>query len=208
LAQKKKNHHHGDLRAALVKAGVDLMEENGIDGLTLRKCAARAGVSHAAPAHHFNGLISLKCAIVAHGHMVFASTMRSEMALAQPDPVAQLHAVCRGYLIFSKVHNSLFQLMFQKHQTDFSTITASVLTELTEHSSQSYGCLQQVCAPFENDKDNPNNIEITVWSLVHGFAVLFGDAKTPTTPTGEPPDFSVILAGLRLTPKPDIDKNQ
>jgi DNA-binding transcriptional regulator YbjK len=55
----KKKPHHGNLRAALVSAGIELLEEGGLEALTLRKCAARAGVSHAAPAHHFEGLQGL-----------------------------------------------------------------------------------------------------------------------------------------------------
>ena len=58
-------HHHGDLRQALVAAGIELLDEGGLAALTLRRCAARAGVSHAAPAHHFKGLRGLLTAIVA-----------------------------------------------------------------------------------------------------------------------------------------------
>ena len=58
-----KKHHHGNLRPALIKAGIALLEEGGIDALSLRKCAARAGVTHAAPAHHFDGLAGLKALV-------------------------------------------------------------------------------------------------------------------------------------------------
>ena len=62
---QKKQHHHGNLREALITAGVGLLNEGGLSALTLRKCAARAGVSHAAPAYHFKGLNGLLTAIAA-----------------------------------------------------------------------------------------------------------------------------------------------
>jgi len=47
------SYHHGDLRHAMLVAAGALIEEEGVDGLSLRECARRAGVSHGAPAHHF-----------------------------------------------------------------------------------------------------------------------------------------------------------
>ena len=46
-------YHHGDLREALLEAAESVLLEQGVEGLTLRECARRAGVSHGAPAHHF-----------------------------------------------------------------------------------------------------------------------------------------------------------
>ena len=61
MAQTKKEapYHHGELREALITAGRALLEEKGLRGFTLRECARRAGVSHAAPAHHFASLNDL-----------------------------------------------------------------------------------------------------------------------------------------------------
>ena len=56
---KTQPYHHGQLREALVASGRTLLAERGIRGFTLRECARRAGVSHAAPAHHFASLLSL-----------------------------------------------------------------------------------------------------------------------------------------------------
>lgn len=198
MTREIKPHHHGNLSETLISAGIALMEEDGIAALTLRKCAARAGVSHAAPAHHFNGLASLKMAIVARGHTIFAKAMQDEMARAKVEPMSQLQAVAKGYLNFSRAHNALFQLMFQAHKIDFSAITHSVLVDLKHNSAVSYGLLQKASAPFQNIDGTDNSTEITVWSLVHGYAMLFGDDSSRSAPTGSVPDFSVILGGLDL----------
>ena len=70
-----KPHHHGNLRNALIEAGIDLLKEGGLPNLTLRKCAALAGVSHAAPAHHFDGLDGLRQAIASEGFSRFRQAM-------------------------------------------------------------------------------------------------------------------------------------
>lgn len=63
--------HHGDLREVLVLAGLVILEEEWLSGLTLRKCAARAGVNHAAPAHYSSGLGALKSAIATRAYATF-----------------------------------------------------------------------------------------------------------------------------------------
>ena len=64
---KPRGYHHGDLREALVTAGRKLVEEKGIRGFTLRECARRAEVSHAAPAHHFASMGDLLAELVCRG---------------------------------------------------------------------------------------------------------------------------------------------
>ena len=59
----KDNYHHGDLRNALIEAGIKIINENGEDALSLRKVAAACGVSHAAPYAHFPDKESLLSAI-------------------------------------------------------------------------------------------------------------------------------------------------
>ena len=62
---KAQAYHHGDLREALVTSGRKLLEEKGIRGFTLRECARRAEVSHAAPAHHFASMDDLLAELAA-----------------------------------------------------------------------------------------------------------------------------------------------
>ena len=102
----------GDLKARLVQAGRDILDEDGSDALTLRACAARAGVSHAAPAHHFNGLPGLVAAIVTTGFRQFAATMIEVRDRAPATPRDRLIGICRGYMRFAEENPGLFTLMF------------------------------------------------------------------------------------------------
>ena len=74
----EKPYHHGELREALVAAGRKLLEEKGLRGFTLRECARRAQVSHAAPAHHFASIDDLLAEIATRGYHDLAAAMTAE----------------------------------------------------------------------------------------------------------------------------------
>lgn len=162
----KKPHHHGDLRNALVQAGISLLAEGGTQGLTLRKCAARAGVSHAAPAHHFDGLRGLKMAIAHEGLDWFRTAMLDAIAQGPATPRGRLKSVCRGYLTFATQHRALFDLIFGFDPT------GQVAKDLQEDSTAGYLVLREACAPFVPPGVDPLVIETQVWSLIHGFTTL------------------------------------
>ncbi len=187
-SQPTKPRHHGNLKTALVEAGVALLAEGGHGALTLRKCAARAGVSHAAPAHHFNGLKGLMTAIVAQGFKLFTQTMIEHRDAADEDPHARLVAVCNGYLAFAQDNQAMAALMFR---------TDEIFTCEAEYqtiSSASYQVLAEACAPFNAGPAGARGVEVLIWSLVEGYASL---ARAGTIDTVETP-FAAILPRLNL----------
>ncbi|MCV2403630.1 WHG domain-containing protein [Marinomonas sp. C2222] len=188
-------HHHGNLREALINAGLELLETGGAQALTLRKCAALAGVSHAAPANHFNGLVSLKVAIMARGHLLFAETMRQASSQAESCPRTQLIAICEGYIRFARTHKTLFNLMFQFDCIDLEGVDDASKNEKRKAGEESYGILKKACLPFEHNGGNSLNTETMVWSLVHGYAMLFANEGASKRAI---PSFSEILPNLPL----------
>lgn len=155
------------LRDRLIDAGCALLTEGGLEALTLRRCAARAGVSHAAPAHHFDGLPGLLRAIAERGFTRFADAMEAERDHAHDAPRARLHAICRGYMAFALKNDALFTLMFRKNR-GIGAFDAS-LGQAAERAS---GILTDACAPFVPDGVPAKVIEVQVWSLIHGYAFL------------------------------------
>lgn len=166
LNPPEKPHHHGNLREALIGAGIEILKEGGLPALTLRACAARAGVSHAAPAHHFDGLPGLVTAIAARGYGVFTDTMIEEREKECQAPYARLLAICHGYLRFARENQALFTLMFN---TYFELTNDP---DLVTNSKAAYGILADECASFEPLEVGAAGTEVMVWSLVHGFACL------------------------------------
>ncbi len=168
---QKTPHHHGDLYEALIDAGIEILQETGVAGLTLRGCAARAGVSHSAPAHHFEGMEGLLTAIAARGFRLFTETMIKERENSADKPRERLVAICHGYLQFSQQNGSLYNLMFSSERVNFSN------ANLTCASALAYQVLADGCAPFEHGSAGPAATEIMIWSLLHGYAGLSRKAQ-------------------------------
>ncbi|MAC77555.1 MAG: TetR family transcriptional regulator [Rhodobacteraceae bacterium] len=167
MTHPKPAHHHGNLRAALIHAGIDLLEDGGPEALTLRKCALRAGVSHAAPAHHFDGLAGLKEAIAGEAFHRFSASMLKAVATGDPSPRGRLKSICRGYLQFGLDHPALLDLIFG--------VPAPVPQDIDPDAKDetAYGVLRQTCAPFVPQGTPREVIEAQVWSLIHGYTLLF-----------------------------------
>ncbi len=166
-ASEKPSHHHGNLRSALINAGVQLLSEGGLEALTLRKAASVAGVSHAAPAHHFASLTNLRSAIAAAGFDIFDASMKREIKkVSSSNPSAVIRAACRGYIIFAIDNPALFSLMFG------GTELIREEPPLGASSSLAYETLTQICLPYSRDAKSLENMRMLVWSLVHGFTSL------------------------------------
>lgn len=171
-------HHHGNLRAALVEAGIALLEEGGVEALTLRKCAARAGVSHAAPAHHFDGLAGLKTAIAEEGFRLFSAFMQAALDQGPQTPRGRLKSLCRGYLEFGLEHGGILAVIFGQRGL------GSLIPGSSREHAHAYLLLRETCAPFVPAGTNALIVEVQVWSLIHGFTLLclageFGDDRAP-----------------------------
>lgn len=168
----KAAHHHGNLREALIDAGVVLLAQHGPAGLTLRKCAALAGVSHAAPAHHFAGLAGLLAAIAARGFTMFSQVMLAKAEQAPEEPRARLEAICIGYYDFASANPALFDLMFRQIWS-----IAAEDAELAAAGAVAYGVLADACVPFIAADAEPGVVETQVWALIHGYAALAMSGK-------------------------------
>jgi AcrR family transcriptional regulator len=169
-------YHHGDLRRALLRAAAELVEERGVGGLTLRAVAKRAGVSHAAPAHHFADKAALLGGLAAEGYQELARSVERALAGAGRDPAARLQAVARGYFRFATRRPDLFQVMFRPelvHPADpvfrvsadgADRLLAEVVAECVEA-----GLVQP---------ERAEALRLASWALIHGLtaAWLNGDA--------------------------------
>ena len=185
--------HHGNLREALILAGLELLEEGGLSALTLRKCAQRAGVTHAAPAHHFDGLGGLKSAIATRGYAIFEQMMREGIETAGTGKRAQLLGACRGYIRFAAEHGALFNLIFAHPDTfpedpERQSAAASAREVLTD-----------ACSHIAHGPAGSGSTEVAVWSLVHGFAKLVEIGRvTPGSGDKQDVKFADILEMLNL----------
>lgn len=172
-----------DLREALIEASLVLLDENGIEGLTLRRAAARVGVSHAAPAHHFDGLPGLLEAVAERGFGLFLAHLQAADPGPDTPPFQRMAQTNMGYLEFADRHPALFRLMFTKieHATP----------QLREAAMRCYEVLRHNSAPFCNGCD-PVAMETAIWALTHGYAALGMTRPRPRAPA-QAPDYETLL---------------
>ena len=184
MTAKRKTYHHGDLKPALIAAGLALLEESGLENLSLRAIAARVGVSHTAPKNHFDGLRGLLTAIAAEGFRRHAAEMRRGVE-DHPPGKPRLQAACDGYLRFALAHPELFRLMFSR------TLCNHDDPELQAASRASYEVLQGIAQGLDWDKADapgaPWRTEWMLWSFVHGYAMLVIEGQIAPAPDGGPP---------------------
>lgn len=183
-----KKYHHGDLRAALLAAAEAELAERGVEGFSLRSVAKRAGVSHAAPAHHFTDAGGLLTALAAEGFRRFLDTQAAREAQAAPDPRAQLLAAGLGYVDFALARPALFRLMFGSDRAEFAD------PELSAASEAAYlHLVGQVRALGGNDTD-----AAAVWSVAHGLADLMAAGRLKPLYALPPEARDAAVAGILL----------
>jgi AcrR family transcriptional regulator len=123
----RETYHHGDLRAALVKAAQDIIDRDGIEGFSLREAARRAGVSPGAPGHHFGSVAGLLTEVAAAAY----EALDQHLSRLPPtkNPVKHLHAIATGYIDFARRWPGRFQLMHSEgltHWDDPRRLAASL----------------------------------------------------------------------------------
>src|SRR5262245_53652338 len=129
-------YHHGDLKEALLTAAEAVLDEHGLQGFTLRECARRAGVSHAAPKHHFGDVRGILTEIAARGFRQLNKRLRSKLRAAGADLDAQFAATADAYVGFAEAHPEHFRIMFRSDlvdvcSSDLIDAARETFTELT-----------------------------------------------------------------------------
>jgi len=167
---REKTYHHGDLAAALVEAAEAVLTERGVEGFTLRECARRAGVSHAAPAHHFGDAKGLLTEVAALGFERL--TAFEQKARDAETPENRLLGTGLGYVRFALSHPAQFQLMFQKGLVDHANERFAIASRAAfDVFIETYMDLNGVTFPEGMFKDSDPSV-LREWALVHGFATL------------------------------------
>lgn len=160
-------YHHGDLKRALLEAALQMLDEEGAEGVGLRELARRVGVSPAAPYRHFRGRQALLEAVATEGFRRFSAMMAAkEQDLPEAE---QLPAMAEAYVRFALVQPALFRLMFSR-QVDKTGNRA-----LHEAAVEAYASLAKAAA--REAPDAPSEGAVIAWSFVHGLAMLLLDEQ-------------------------------
>ena len=171
VRSKTQPYHHGQLRVALTASGRALLEEKGIRGFTLRECARRAGVSHAAPAYHFASIDDLLAELATRGFQELGGAMAAERA--QGGATGRLVGQGVGYMAFAAGNPVLFQLMFSR---EANRIDTPALVAAAEAVRDLHAAAVEAAIPHASGEIKQRMTDFAGAS-VHGFISLLLDGQ-------------------------------
>lgn len=179
------SYHHGDLRAVILAAAARLVAERGADQVSLRELARDAGVSHAAPAHHFSDRRGLFTALAAQGFRLLADALEDARPLFADAALA--------YVRFALAHPGHYQVMFNRSLIDASD------AELAAAQGAAGAELARGISTLHdrNARTDPEGAQLAAWSLVHGFSTLWlNDAVAGEVKSADPMDAVARIASM------------
>ncbi len=177
-ATRNPSYYPGDLRQALLDAAKTEVAEAGIGAVSLRSIARRAGVSHAAPHHHFGDRAGLFTALAIEGFTGLTAAMES--ALSGGDgthgtAVERLREVGVAYLDFAVREPALFDVMWRPEicdpedeglQAAAGAAFEALVGAIVSAQAEGWGAGHDV-----------QTLALSAWSVVHGFSVLWRDGS-------------------------------
>src|SRR5882757_4181192 len=170
-------YHHGALRDALLEAAERVLERDGLGGLTLRAVAREAGVSHAAPTHHFGDLTGLVSELAAIGFRQFNHAMAAAGATGTT-MIEKAVARAKAYVGYAQAHPGMYGLMFRTERLDMTR------PSLCEAANASFAGLAGAIGASRHEQIHEEALSLEqaaaiarAWSLVHGFTMLLLDDR-------------------------------
>ncbi|MBC7878618.1 MAG: TetR/AcrR family transcriptional regulator [Anaerolineales bacterium] len=176
----KKIYHHGDLKNALIKAGVEILAKDGVSGLSLRKVASKAGVSHTAPYSHFADKQALIAAISTEGFRQLYQCLSDVVDKYKSNPKKQLIEAAWAYVQFAMDDPDRFKVMFsgvlqkekqypefvEESQRNFQLV--KMIVEVNQASGVLRGGSSDLAA-------------LSAWGIIHGFVMLMLEGQISHT---------------------------
>jgi AcrR family transcriptional regulator len=172
MSKRKASYHHGDLRRALMDAALATVAEGGVASLSLREAARRAGVSSAAPYHHFASVDALVGALCEEGFAGLAEAMREGIARAGDDPRARMMEMGKGYVRYAVAHPAHFRMMFTMAPPDDMMQAAG---DGSSGFELMLGGIQSLQAAGLAPGGSAAPLALMAWASVHGLASLLID---------------------------------
>src|SRR5215471_13512267 len=178
-SQPVRPYHHGDLRAALLRAAVEAIGQAGPAAMSLRDVARRAGVSHAAAAYHFGDKAGLLTAVAAQGYRMLAEELQNAR-----DARRGFLEVGVAYVRFAVSHRAHFEVMYRP--------------ELYRPDDPQVRQARAAAAVFLYGTDHPDAGQLAAgaaaWSLVHGLTTLWLNGNLPQQLGTDPEQITRLIA--------------
>lgn len=203
----RKNYHHGDLKNALIQAGIEILAEEGVGGLSLRKAARKAGVSHAAPYAHFTDKQNLIAAIASDGHRKIFERFEAVRARYSDDPLRQFVAGTWAYMEFGLTSPDHYKITFSGTIQDEHSHPEFL--EYSQRNMQTLRTIIEQCrsAGVLSGGDINSELQaVSIWGLLHGLVSLMIQGQLPSRLMKTTQSKDILLAALQQIARVSINK--
>ncbi len=186
---ERAGYHHGNLTEVLLETAVRLIEEKGVDVLSVREVAKRAGVSPGAPFRHFRSRNALLTAVAEQAMTRLTEAVQAELAAADGgDPVAGLGAIGRAYLDWAWRNPTHFQVISSRTLIDFHGSELLV--------TRNEAIRQQMLALIDEARRSgliradidAGDLMLMLRAFAYGVSRMWIDGHFPEWKVGRPPD--------------------
>lgn len=183
---KERGYHHGNLREALMRAALALIQQKGPHGFSFAEAARAAGVSAAAPYRHFRGLDELLADVARQGFEKLEQALTAAWQDGRPNAFAAFERVGKAYLEFARKEPAYYAAMFE------AGLPPDLDADLRQAADRAFAVLRSASEALSErlakDRRPPAMMmSLHIWALTHGIASLFGRGdrgrrKLPMTP--------------------------
>ena len=199
-------YHHGNLKNALIQAGVEILAKEGLGSLSLRKVAKQVGVSHAAPYAHFKDKQALIAAISTEGHLQIHKKISAIIEEFSDDPLQQLIETAYAYLDFGLNEEDLFRITFSgvvEQERDYPA--------LVEIAHKNFDMMRQIVISCQEvgvfDAAPDELLAQSLWAAVHGLISLLQQGQVSSSVLNHYMPQQLLLFTLDQITKVSIDVN-
>ena len=163
---KSNTYHHGNLRAELLKAAMGILDESGIEAVTIRQVARKAGVGHSAPANHFAGKRALLTQLAIDTFISLGDIIKSELQAA-PHGISEKVQVFTDTLIeFGLCQPNRFRLLWRRDYLDNDN------QELNRAMDVIYDELLATLTTGKACNVSVESKAIALWSMLQGYVTM------------------------------------
>jgi AcrR family transcriptional regulator len=174
-----KPYHHGDLRRVLIEAALDLVEEVGAEGVSVREAARRAGVSPGAPFRHFPNRIALMTAVAEEAQKLFRAEIDAALAELPPgNPLARFRCIGLAYLRWAMRNPTHFEIISSGRYFEHDN-AAGVSRDNAQVIEMTESALVEAHAQGQLRSADLKQVLIAGRALVYGFARMNIDGHFP-----------------------------
>lgn len=193
MAKRGKSYHHGNLRGELLAAAMDILDENGVEAVTVREVARRVGVTHAAPANHFADRRALLTALAAGIFETLADGIARRLANAGVRHEARIRTFADTIVAFGLAHPHRFRLLWRRDCVDDTDDALQTAMDAI------YDRLVAELSAAPSPRASAETRAIALWSMVQGYVCMRLDGNLVSKvdeETGEPRQKAIVTALL------------